>query len=186
MVPGYLPPSPHASGAFPHAPNSPPVVYLYPPMVQGEHVMVSAHNSVFPLVCPKCGEAAHQPHRTELTYINPWWYLTLAGGVVVFAVIAVILQKKATLNPHICAACVQRSKRLKLLPLVGMAAFVSSLFTIDSSFVWVVGVGFAFLLFTLIYSGVKAKLLVPKLITRDTVTLKNVHPNFRAILPIAP
>jgi hypothetical protein len=175
MQPGSLPPPP-VSGGY----GQPQGQYQFQghlPHARNEDVLVAVNGSVFPQVCPMCGQAATVQKSVRVQYIPKWARLF---GIL----IASALAKRATLQPWFCQACIKKTKVGQILGLGLIAAAVATLFMVVISG-WFALLGFVLLIAAIVVSIRSARLRV-KLITKDTVTLKKTHPAFRAILPIAP
>jgi hypothetical protein len=180
MQPGSVPPPP---GGYPPQ-QYPPVqyqqqlqMYGHPPYARNDEVLVAVTGSVFPQICPRCGQPGTQQKTVKLQYIPPW--ARFFG-----ALLAAIVAKRATVQPWFCAPCLAEIKKKQILGGALLVTAILGLLLIGFS-LWIGLLGVLLFIPAIIVLRKAAKLQV-KVITKDTVTLKNTHPGFRAALPIAP
>jgi hypothetical protein len=175
MQPGALPPPP-VPGSYPQ-----PVPQYgfqgYVPHARNEDVLVAVNGSVFPQVCPMCGQAGTVQKKVALQYIPKW--ARLFGWILMMAT-----AKRATVYPWFCEPCVAASKKHQVIGFVLIFLGILGIVFVGLS-PWLMLLGAVLLIGGVVVSNKGRKLRV-KLITKDTVTLKKTHPGFRSILPIAP
>lgn len=66
--------------------------------------LVILQGTQFPCRCVKCNEPAEAPIAPRTVYWHPpAWYLLILAGVLIYAVVALVIRKKATVLPGLCA-----------------------------------------------------------------------------------
>ena len=94
--------SPRYAGARPHDEQPPPVVVLNPEWRWREYLIVPRKTTLRPR-CVKCGiETDGRYWEKKLYWYSPWLFLTLILGLLVFAILVVCIQRKATVNFSLC------------------------------------------------------------------------------------
>jgi hypothetical protein len=78
-------------------------------------IVVLYQSSELPDACVKCGGPPVTRLKRTVTWFPPLAYLGLLGGVLPFAVIAIVLQKKATVRVPLCGLHLQQRKRSILI-----------------------------------------------------------------------
>ena len=78
-------------------------------------IVVLYQSGELPDACVKCGGPPVTRLKRTLSWYPPLAYLGLLGGVLPFAVIAIVLQKKATVHVPLCELHLQKRKRSILI-----------------------------------------------------------------------
>jgi hypothetical protein len=145
---GYAPP--YAAAAQPAYPSAyhpygrpPPGALAYASPVYGNHQpgwgvlregkqVVANDNAALPPVCVKCGEPSDGPLiRRRLSWFPPYCYFGLFGGLLVFAILAVVMTKHCRVHIGLCA---RHRARWKLDQRIGMALLIATPFVVGSAF----------------------------------------------------
>jgi hypothetical protein len=87
-------------------------------------VVVLPRGGELPYACVKCGEPPTTFLRRNLTWYPPIAYLGLVVGILPFGIIAVLLQKRATVMMPMCSRHLHRRKRSMLIAWVAGIAGV--------------------------------------------------------------
>jgi hypothetical protein len=61
--------------------------------------------------CYKCNQATSLKHPVKLSYLNPWFYLSILVSPLLLLVLALIFQKKFPLDLPICSEHLQKRKK---------------------------------------------------------------------------
>lgn len=68
-------------------------------------VLVLSPEATLPHRCVKCNEPAEEPTKSRKVYWhNPWVYALVLINLLIYAVVAVIVRKKAVISPGLCSA----------------------------------------------------------------------------------
>jgi hypothetical protein len=116
--PGYYAPQPAV-----------PLAYAAPSTGYGEtiawsegDVLVVRKGATLPPLCVKCNEPAEgNPIKRNLSWHHPALFLLILAGVLVYAIVALVVQKKGTVYVSLCAR--HRSRRLMIGLTAGALAF---------------------------------------------------------------
>lgn len=149
-------------------------------------LLVAARETVLPDRCVKCNRPARGARMAKKLYWHPpAYYLFICGGLLLYAIIALIVRKTATLHLGICEE--HRSKRRRSIAitwsLVGLtiALFVVSGVTNEGA---IAGLAVLILLGALIFGIVTTQLVSPvKIDQQGVVWLKGIPPAYLEGLP---
>jgi len=130
--------------------------------------------------------------RRKLSWFHPLIYLSLFLGLLIFVILAIVLQKRATIYMGLSQEWFR--KRRRALPigwmtaLLGLAVLVGSIVIISNSnnynwTGWGIPLGIVAILGGAIYGSMASQMVSPVRITDDYVWLKGVHPDYLADLP---
>jgi len=157
------------------------------------NLLVMHKNAVLPQRCVKSNQPADGYLRRKLAWVHPAVYLTLLLGLLPLVIVAVIMQKKATIHVGLSAEWFRKRRRTIAIAwaivAAGMTIAVASGFLAAN---WRADAGLGIALGMLLVLGgasyglIAAPLVVTKRISRDFIWLKGVHPDFLASLPIWP
>ncbi len=154
-------------------------------------LLVMHKQAVLPDRCVKSNRPAYgQRLKRKLYWYHPLLYLTILVHLVLFLVLVLILQKKATIYVGLSEQWF-RKRRWRIavswsLVLAGVAMVVAGVFSvIDNVRPGAVGIplGILVILGGAFYGALATRLVAAKRITDDYVWLKGVHPDFLAALP---
>jgi len=132
--PGVAPPRPPAHHAPPVVANANPYA---PPSAPGAadfagrqggvwqegRILVAAQNAVLPNRCVKCNDVAADKLKRTFYWHPPAWYLLILINIIVYAIVAAIIRKKAILEVGLCDR--HRSRRMIGLILSGLIPFIA-------------------------------------------------------------
>jgi hypothetical protein len=90
---------------IPYNPYAPPHPAYQPPVVLGSRVTLSKQ-APWPSLCVKCGVPHGLLPRTQrFQWFPPWTYALLLAGVLPFAIVQMVMTKRASVVLPVCAAC---------------------------------------------------------------------------------
>lgn len=127
-----------------------------------------------PPTCVKCNRPEAKRIRKDVYWHEQWLYLTILAGVLVYAILALVLRKKATYS---CGLCEEHARRRSINILVTwliVGAGVVSLFLgftgvsgawgshLEDTLVWFIPLGFLLLVVGALYSVFTLPVLKPK------------------------
>ena len=148
-------------------------------------VLVLAPDASLPHRCVKCNEPAQQPTRNRNVYWhNPWFYLLIVINVLIYALVALIVRRKAVIAPGLCSA--HKSRRRTgiaiawTLLLVGVALVIMAVRNPDPGLA--LG-GFIVMLVAVVVSTSVTRILRAKRIDARYVRLKGCGTAFLDSMP---
>jgi hypothetical protein len=135
--------------------------------------------------CVKCNAPAEMEVR-KFSWHHPAWYLTILIGVLVYAVLAIFIQKRATIEVGLCAQHRARRRAWRIAAGVMLFASLASLFgglgkEIDGQPFVVLGAMGVFA--SLVVASLSGRNLTPKEISPDGVQLTGCGAAFLDSLP---
>lgn len=149
------------------------------------NVVVVSKDADLPPRCVKCNAPAEAPIKTRTYYWHhPALYLLVLPGLLIYAIVALIVRKKAILHLGLCDA--HRKKRLYGLllgwggGLGGLALMIASA-NQDSCGLGFTGLAVFFV--GIVAGNLMARTLYPERIDETYVRLKGAGPEFLASLP---
>jgi len=152
------------------------------------NILVVPPNATLPASCVKCGGVPKEPWlRKTFYWHNPLLYLVVLAGLLVYVIVAMIVQKKRQLMVPICPAHESQQKTklwIGALMLLGCIPVPVVLATSMKEDYWV---GIAVLLgFVMFFAGaitiIRSRVLTPTYIGDDCAKFKGAHPEFLARL----
>ncbi|HYU34954.1 MAG TPA: hypothetical protein VEW48_22620 [Thermoanaerobaculia bacterium] len=156
-------------------------------------LLVMQKGASLPYRCLVCNQPASVQFPRKMYWHHPWVYLMILPGILIYAIIAMIVRKRADVVLPLCAEHAAKRKRSatwgNLLLISGFVVMFGSCSLIDSAgdgnFGLVLGLGFLLLIVGLIVA-VGANPVVPKKIDDYYVWLRKVSASYLAALPPAP
>jgi len=150
---------------------------------QGD-LLVMHKRAPLPDICLKSNQPATRRLKRTLAWHHPAIYLTILLHVFVYAVIALILRKTATIHIPLTEEwfSIRRRRMIFSWSAVGLSVllFAAAIAVIDQqNWAPLVLIGAIFLLLgAMIYGLISCRLVWPKRMTDDYIWLKGVHPDF--------
>jgi len=152
------------------------------------NLLVIRKEAELPDRCVKCNVPANGRRlRRKLHWHSPYLYLLIPVGLLVYALVATIVGKRARIQVGICETHHALRKRDILLSwLFFVLAIVLWVAAGYFSSGWTAAAGFVMLFISIIYAIVRTQLVSPKRIDDHFVWLKGVAPAYIADLPEFP
>jgi hypothetical protein len=148
----------------------------------GRHVVL-APGAAMPPRCVKCNAPAVLPSRQRTVYWHHWgFYFIILLNILIYAVVALIVRKRARIDPGLCA----RHKRRRAIWIgVGWAGVVAAIAAIawSSDPPAGVAVGVLILLVALVAAIIGARIVVPREISTERIRLAGCGRSFLESLP---
>ena len=156
-------------------------------------LLVVPSGAALPWRCVKCNSPeVGLPKKQKLTWHSPWIFLGLLGGIVPFAVLALIFRKRATVQVCLCDHHRQRRRHGVWIGVVGLI-FAIGLFVYgmrlppqDSSVEVIYGASVVLGVTSLAFGVIRSQLLTAKRISKEFAWLKGCSPEFLDSLPDPP
>jgi hypothetical protein len=148
-------------------------------------VLVVTREASLPPRCVKCNEPAEEPTKTRKVYWhNPWLYLLILLNLIIYAVVAAIVRKKALVAPGLCAAHKKR-RRIGIgiawaLLIAGVALLMVG---VKSGGPGSIAGGLLLILTAALVSTSVTRILRPKRIDAEYIRLKGCGPAFLDSMP---
>jgi hypothetical protein len=92
-------------------------------------LLVCNRDAVFPPRCVKCNEAAvDPPKRFKLAWHHGLWYVLIFLNILLYAIVALVVRKRAEVEMGLCARHQQRGKLAVIIGWGGFAAILAGFF----------------------------------------------------------
>jgi hypothetical protein len=148
-------------------------------------VLVLSREASLPSRCVRCNEPAEEPTKSHRVYWHsPWIYLLILVNILIYAVIAVIVRKKAVVAPGLCSAHKRRRRigiAIAWVLLLGGVALLS--IGVGNGEAAGIGGGVLLMLVAVLVSMNAARILRPKRIDDQYVRLKGCGVAFLDSIP---
>ena len=151
--------------------------------------LVMLPGAVLPDRCVKCNAPADAPTKNRKVYWHHWGiYLVVLINIIFYAIVALIVRKKAVVAPGLCARHKTRRAVALAIGWTGVLGGLALLFvgiaqTIDPAFALL---GLLLMLFAAIELIAFGRIVYPTRIDSDYVRLKGCKPAFLDTLPPFP
>ena len=164
----------------------------FPGLWREGNVLVMHKLAPLPNICLKSNEPATRRLKRKLQWHHPAVFLAIIPGLLIYAIIALIVMKRATLQVPLTDEWFARRRNRMLISwgMVGLSVLLVVLGIMNADTTdWG-----PFLIFGGIFLGLASaivgllacRLFTPKRITDEYVWLKGVHPGFLERLPVWP
>lgn len=154
-----------------------------------DHLLVMHKDSRMPDRCVKSNQPAEGcTLKRKLSWHHPLIYLVLLINLLIYIVVAIAVQKTATIYIGLTREWAARRRRRILIAwsvaIIGIVVMFIGFTGLDktSPLVWLIPVGIVGWLGAIVYGIVGARLVVPTKITDTYVWLKGIHPDYLAEL----
>jgi hypothetical protein len=154
------------------------------------NILVMLPGSELPHRCVKCNEPADEPTKVRKVHWHaPAWYLLILLNIIIYAVVAAIVRKRALVAPGLCAAHKKR-RRLGVAAawiVLGLGLVLLFMGFSDQVSTPVVGaVGMLLILVSALVGIIASRILTARKIDENYVWLKGCGPEFLDSLPPLP
>jgi len=156
-------------------------------------LLVMQKGASLPNRCVRCNQPASVQFFKKMYWHSPWVYLMILPGILIYAIVAAIVRKRADVVLPLCAEHEGRRKRTAttgyLLVVCGLVSMFGGCPYIDKNndlFTILFSLGLLIFLVGLIVVSAGANLVVPKKIDDYYVWLRKVSAAYLAMLPPAP
>jgi len=92
-----------------------------------QKVAIFSEDTPWPKRCIKCNRETDQTHSLNLTWVNPWAYLSILLSIFVLIIVVLIAQKKFKFDVPLCEEHQQKRKNSVLIRWMIFLAFSASL-----------------------------------------------------------
>ena len=148
-------------------------------------ILIMAPDSELPDRCVKCNEPADEPTKPRKVYWHhPGYYAVLLINVILYAIVALIARKTATVNPGLCARHKQRRARGIMLAWGSIVLGVMAMFALAGTEYAVFAALLPLVILICIIAGmIMSRIVYAKRIDDKYVQLKGCGEPFLAELP---
>ena len=151
-----------------------------------EDVLIMLPGAAMPRRCVKCNEPAHEPTKARKIYWHhPALYLLVALNLIIYAVVAAIIRRKAFVNAGLC---IEHKRRRRMALLFSWASALTGIVLMyvgiaSSLGVWGALLGLLLILVSIIGGMIYARVVYAKRIDGSYVRLKGCGIAFLDSLP---
>ena len=168
----------------PQQPYFPPPTHNLNTVWRNDSLLVMTKEALLPNRCVKCNAPADEQLKRKLTWHHPALYLLIFASILIYAVVAMIVRKTATVNVGLCEEHLSSRRRSLLitwaLGLGAVGSFVAAGLLEDGTFVLL---AFALLMSCAVYGVVTLRVVAPNKIDNYFVWLKGVDANYLQQFP---
>lgn len=165
-------------------PYFPPATHGMPSIWRTQSILVMTKEAPLPGRCVKCNAYTEERLKRKLTWHHPALYLLIFASILIYAIVAMVLRKTATVDVGLCPEhLAARKKSLAItwgLGLLSVGCFAVPFLTEDLTAVFL---GIALIFATAIYGIVTLRVVVPTRIDDQLVWLKGVNADYLQELP---
>jgi hypothetical protein len=146
-------------------------------------IAIVAIGARLPARCVKCNQPAVEPLKDrEVYWHHPLLYLLIIPGLIIYAIVAMVVRKKATVAPGLCAE--HRTRRRLWIAAGWLSPVVAVLMmSIASNSAAVVSSAFMVILVGIIAAVIQSQIVTATRIDEGYVYLKGCGEPFLATLP---
>lgn len=150
---------------------------------EGKKIVVLKQGHAFPDRCFKCNQPAVAPRRTrKLSWHNPWLYLLILFNILIYAIVASIVRKRASVDIGLCVKHQKRFVWSRIIGWVGFLPVFGLLFFSFSQPPAAIIAGCLLVLAWLISLIVLGNTILAQRIDTDFIRIKGCGPEFLASL----
>lgn len=148
-------------------------------------VLVFRKDAHFPNRCIKCNAPSVEPKRRyRLSWHSPWIYLLILLAILIYAIVAAIVRKTATIHVGLCARHQKRVMWGRIIGWGGLVLEIALVWAATSTPYEIFGIAaFILVLPWLLASIWVNRLVLPERIDERFVRLKGCGPEFLRSLP---
>lgn len=165
-------------------PYFPPATHGMPSMWRTKSILVMTKEALLPGRCVKCNAYAEERLKRKLTWHHPALYLLIIVSVLIYAIVAMVVRKTATVNVALCPEhFAARKKHLAITWALGLLCVACFAVAILSDELISVVLGIALVIATPIYGIVTLRVVTPARIDEHLVWLRGVNADYLQELP---
>lgn len=146
--------------------------------------LVMTKEALLPNRCVKCNEPTGERLKRKLTWHHPALYLLVLPSILIYAIIAMVLRKTATVNIGLCEDHLNTRRRnlaiTWFLAIAGLLCFPLAGMVEEGM---LVAVGLLLIFATAIFGTVTLRVVVPTKIDNHFVWLKGISPDYLQQFP---
>jgi hypothetical protein len=152
-------------------------------------ILVVPSDARLPAACVKCGSPASRFVTKTFSWHNPWLYLLILPGLIFYAIVALVVRKKARIDVPFCQAHLSWRTRMNIAGAVLLIGFVPEAYLLDRIGI---GGGISILLVVLtvlsglVVFGIVGSSFAPVYIDEACAKFKGAGEQFLSSLPTNP
>lgn len=148
----------------------------------GKLLVISRDSAQLPDLCIKTGAPTGARMKRKVYWHPPWVYIFLVCNLLIFAIVALIVRKTASLEFALSEEARAERRKHTFIGLGILAAGIGTFFLIEIE-PWFAMVGGLLFVGGLIYIIIKTRLVWPTKMNKEWAWLNGVHPSVLAQLP---
>ena len=164
--------------------QAPPPTHNVPTIWRSKSVLVMTKRAPLPERCVKCNAPARQTLKRNLRWHHPALYLVIFGGVLLYFILSLVLNKSATIHVGLCETHVAARRRdiliTSVLVLLSFGSFFLAATAEDMTFLFV---GLFVLLGATIYGIVMTRVVAPQRIDDHYVWVTGIDAEYLKQFP---
>lgn len=151
---------------------------------RNKSTLVMTKEAMLPGRCVKCNVPTNERLKRKLTWHHPALYLLILASILIYAIVAMVVRKTATVNIGFCPDhLAARKKHLGVTWALGLGCvasfFIAAMFD-DINFAFL---GIVLILSTAVYGITTLRVVAPTKIDEQLVWLKGVNPEYLQEFP---
>ena len=166
------------AASLPHPTHNMPTIW------RSKSLLVMTKQAPLPQRCIKCNAPTRNTLKRKLRWHHPAIYILIVGGFLLYAILAMVLSKTATIHVGLCETHVATRRRdiliTWLLVLLSFGTFYLAAATDEMTFLLV---GVAVFLGAVIFGIVKARVVAPQKIDDHYVWLTGINHDYLQQFP---
>ena len=159
-------------------PPPPPTIW------RSKSVLVMTKQAPLPERCVKCNTPTQHKLKRNFRWHHPALYILVAGGLLFYLILALVVSKTATIHVGLCEAhSAARKRNILITWMLVLLSFASFYFAAAADEMSLLFVGLALFLGGVIFGIVKARVVAPQKIDDHYVWLIGANPNYLDLFP---
>ncbi len=148
-------------------------------------VLVCRRDAVFPGRCVKCNEPAESEAVSyKLAWHHAGWYVLIFLNIVIYAIVAMIVRKSATLEVGLCESHRRKRTLARVLGWAGLAVIIAGIsIGLATDQAWLIAVGFLGILPLILVAMLLSPRLIAARIDKEVVRVRGCGRDFLDTLP---
>ncbi len=164
-------------------PSFPPPMHNVPTVWRNKSRLVMTKQAQLPDRCIKCNAPTHQRLNRNLRWHHPALYILVAGGLLFYVILALVLSKTARIQVGLCEThSAARKRNILITCVLVLSSFASFYFAVAVDEPMLFLIGAALLLASAIY-GVVTRFVAPEKIDDQFVWLTGVNQEYLSQFP---
>lgn len=162
----------------------PPPSHNLPTVWRSKSVLVMTKQAPLPERCIKCNAPTQNTLKRKLRWHHPALYILIFVGFLFYALLAMVLSKRATIHVGLCEThAATRRRDILITSLLVVLSFVSFYLAVVTDEMTLLLVGVLGLFGAAVYGVVKARVVAPQKIDDHHVWLTGVNANYLQQFP---
>lgn len=168
----------------PEQPYFPPPSHNFNTIWRSKALLIMTKDAALPNRCVKCNAPTVERLKRKLQWHHPALYLLVLVSILVYAIVAMVVRKTATVNLGLCEEH-RESRKLSIIitVLLAFVAMLSCIAGLQFEIPVLVLASFGLVLAAAIYGTLSIRVVVPTKIDEHFVWIKGVDANYLQEFP---